>query len=72
MNAEEAKQFLANLAPGEAERILRDNMISPGERYQFQKRQAQILYESLYLTAPHNQFTEPPSPPDHASYATTH
>lgn len=52
MNPEEARQVLANLWPGEAERILRENMISPSEYHQFQKRQAELLYERLYPVTP--------------------
>jgi hypothetical protein len=55
MNSEEAKQVLDNLWPGEAERILRENMISPGEYHQFQKRQAQLLYERLYPITPSSE-----------------
>lgn len=55
MKPEEAKRFLANLEPGEAEHILRENMISPGEYHQFQKRQAQLLYERLYPVTPSSE-----------------
>lgn len=55
MNSEEAGRFLANLGPGKADRILRENMISPGEYHQFQKRQAQLLYERLYPVTPSSE-----------------
>lgn len=52
MNSEEAGRFLANLGPGKADRILQENMTSPSEYHQFQKRQDQLLYKRLYPVTP--------------------
>lgn len=52
MTPEEVNLILSDFAPGETERILRDNIISPSEYRRFQKRQAELVQERLYPITP--------------------